>query len=181
VPPVSDALRPLCFHRIARLGYSHARKWRCGRRPLPSAPRHAFEETEPACSAIEDPMKYTGGCHCGAVIYEVEAPEDLEVTECNCSICSKSGYLHLIVPKSKFRLLAGHDGLATYTFDTHEAKHLFCKTCGIKSFYIPRSHPDGVSVNARCLDGVEVDSLKIEHFDGKNWEANAHTLKPLDE
>ena len=124
-------------------------------------------------------MIHKGGCHCGAVRFEVEAPEDLEVTECNCSICSKSGYLHLIVPNSKFKLLSGESNLETYTFDTHEPKHLFCKTCGIKSFYIPRSHPDGISVNVRCLDGSTIKSVKIEQFDGKNWEANIHKLKSL--
>ena len=120
---------------------------------------------------------HRGGCHCGAVKFEVEAPEDLEVSECNCSICSKSGYLHLIVPKNRFRLLAGEENLETYTFDTHEAKHLFCKTCGIKSFYIPRSHPEGISVNVRCLDAATIRSIHIEQFDGKNWEANIHKLK----
>ena len=124
-------------------------------------------------------MIHKGGCHCGAVRFEVEAPEDLEVTECNCSICSKSGYLHLIVPKSKFRLLSGESNLQTYTFDTHEAKHMFCKICGIKSFYIPRSHPDGISVNVRCLDDSTIKSVKNEQFDGKNWEANIHKLKSL--
>jgi len=124
---------------------------------------------------------HKGGCHCGAVKYEVEAPENLDVSECNCSICSKSGYLHLIVPKSKFNLLSGEDKLETYTFDTHEAKHLFCKTCGIKSFYVPRSHPDGISVNVRCLDHATIKTISIEHFDGKNWEDNIHKLKPLNE
>jgi hypothetical protein len=122
-------------------------------------------------------MKHTGGCHCGAVRYEVEAPAALQVSECNCSICSKSGYLHLIVPKADFTLLSGADNLTTYTFDTHEAKHLFCQTCGIKSFYIPRSHPDGISVNARCLDESTIRSMEITPFDGKNWEANVHKLR----
>jgi hypothetical protein len=126
-------------------------------------------------------MIHRGGCHCGAVSFEVEAPEDLEVTECNCSICSKSGYLHLIVPKSKFRLLSGEDKLETYTFDTHEARHLFCRVCGIKSFYIPRSHPDGYSVNVRCLDDSTIRSVTTEQFDGRNWEANIGKLKPLEE
>jgi hypothetical protein len=124
-------------------------------------------------------VTHTGSCHCGAVRYEVEAPADLEVSECNCSICSRSGYLHLIVPRSRFRLLAGEDNLSTYTFDTHEAKHLFCKTCGIKSFYIPRSHPDGISVNVRCLDTSTIRSMQVEFFDGKNWEQNIQQLKPL--
>jgi len=121
---------------------------------------------------------HKGGCHCGAVRYELEAPGDLDVSECNCSICSMSGYLHLIVPRSRFHLLCGEDNLGIYTFDTHEAKHLFCKTCGIKSFYIPRSHPDGISVNVRCLDDSTITGLNIEQFDGKNWEANIHKLKP---
>ncbi|ANJ68482.1 aldehyde-activating protein [Halothiobacillus diazotrophicus] len=124
-------------------------------------------------------MWHKGGCHCGRVRFEVEAPEVLAVSECNCSICSKTGYLHLIVPKSRFRLISGQDDLVTYTFDTHEAKHLFCRTCGIKSFYIPRSHPDGYSVNARCLDEGTVTGMDIEPFDGKHWEANIHRLTPL--
>jgi len=128
---------------------------------------------------MADLVIHRGGCHCGAVRFEVDAPAELEVDECNCSICSKSGYLHLIVPKARFRLLQGADQLATYTFDTHEAKHLFCKTCGIKSFYIPRSHPDGYSVNARCLQQETVKGMSITPFDGKNWEANIHKLKPL--
>ncbi len=122
---------------------------------------------------------HKGGCHCGKVTFKVEAPKMLEVSECNCSICSKTGYLHLIVPKSKFHMISGEDNLETYTFDTREAKHLFCKTCGIKSFYIPRSHPDGISVNVRCLDDSTIDGMNIEQFDGKNWEDNIHKLKPL--
>ena len=130
---------------------------------------------------MTDFVTHTGSCHCGAVRYEVDAPADLDVSECNCSICSRSGYLHLIVPRSRFRLLSGEDHLTTYTFDTHEAKHLFCNTCGIKSFYIPRSHPDGVSVNVRCLDEATIKSIQVEFFDGKNWEQNIDKLKPLDE
>ena len=122
-------------------------------------------------------MKHKGSCHCGAVSYEVEAPADLDVTDCNCSICSKSGLLHLIVEKEDFTLLSGEDNLETYTFDTAEAKHYFCKKCGIKSFYIPRSHPDGVSVNARCLDPSTIKSMKITHFDGQNWEENVEDLR----
>lgn len=123
-------------------------------------------------------ITHIGSCHCGTVRYEVDALADIEVDDCNCSICSRSGYLHLIVPKSRFRLLQGEDNLTTYTFDTHEAKHLFCKTCGIKSFYIPRSHPDGISVNARCLEEGTVKNMKITAFDGKNWEQNIAKLKP---
>lgn len=122
-----------------------------------------------------------GSCHCGRVRFEATVPEEVEVQECNCSICARSGYLHLIVPKSRFKLLQGEDNLITYTFDTHEAKHLFCKTCGIKSFYIPRSHPDGYSVNLRCLDQSKFRKITVEFFDGKNWEQNIHKLKPLSE
>ena len=122
-------------------------------------------------------MKHTGSCHCGAVRFEVVAPPDLEVTECNCSICRRSGYLHLIVTKDDFKLLSGEEHLTTYTFDSGEAKHLFCKTCGIKSFYVPRSHPDGYSVNARCLDEANIRSLSITPFDGKNWEENIDALR----
>ena len=120
-------------------------------------------------------MKYQGSCHCGAIRFEVEAPEDLEVEECNCSICTKSGYLHLIVPKSKFHLVHGEDHITTYTFNTGVAKHLFCRVCGIKPFYIPRSNPDGYDINVRCLD-TRPRSISIVQFDGRNWEQNAHTL-----
>ena len=122
---------------------------------------------------------HRGSCHCGAVAYEVDAADDLLATECNCSICSRSGYLHLIVKKEDFRLLSGEDNLQTYTFDTHEAKHLFCKTCGIKSFYVPRSTPDGISVNVRCLDPSTIRSTRIEQFDGQHWEENIDKLRAL--
>ena len=121
-------------------------------------------------------MIYKGSCHCGAVAFEVEAPEHLEVEDCNCSICSKSGFLHLIVPKSKFKLLTGEDKLNTYTFNTGVAKHTFCKVCGIKAFYNPRSNPDGIDVNVHCLD-THPKTVNIVKFDGQNWEQNAHKLR----
>ena len=102
--------------------------------------------------------------------FEVEAPAAPEVHECNCSICTASGFLHLIVPRERFRLLQGEDQLTTYTFNTGQAKHLFCRTCGIKSFYVPRSHPDGYSVNARCLDPGTIERLEVRPFDGRHWE-----------
>ena len=111
-----------------------------------------------------------GGCHCGAIAFEVLAPDDLDVLECNCSICAKSGFLHLIVPKEHFRLLKGEDALTLYQFNTGTAKHMFCSACGIKSFYVPRSHPNGYSVNVRCLDPANVRSLRVKSFDGQNWE-----------
>ncbi|MCL7420639.1 MAG: GFA family protein [Methylobacter sp.] len=120
-------------------------------------------------------MKYKGSCHCGGIQFEVEAPDDLQVEECNCSICAKSGFLHLIVPKSKFRLLSPEENLAIYTFNTGIAKHTFCRICGIKPFYIPRSNPDGYDINVRCLD-TKPRSITIEQFDGQNWENHAHKL-----
>lgn len=124
-------------------------------------------------------MIYTGGCHCGAVRFEVEAPEHIEATECNCSICARTGFLHLIVPASRFRLLQGADCLTTYTFNTGTARHLFCRICGIKSFYVPRSNPDGYSVNVRCLDTPPA-RLTVVPFDGRNWErAGAERLARL--
>lgn len=123
-------------------------------------------------------MRYHGSCHCGAVRFEVEAPEYIEASECNCSICAKSGYLHLIVPRSKFKLVSGAEHITTYTFNTGVAKHTFCKTCGIKPFYIPRSNPDGYSVNVRCLD-PQPAQLTITPFDGRNWERHAHTVAHL--
>jgi hypothetical protein len=115
-------------------------------------------------------IKHTGGCHCGRVRFEVLAPAQLTVSDCNCSICAKSGYLHLIVPKAQFKLLSGADALTTYQFNTRTAKHLFCSVCGVKSFYVPRSHPDGFSVNARCLDAGTVERLVVRPFNGQEWE-----------
>lgn len=122
---------------------------------------------------------HKGSCHCGAVTFEVEAPGDVTVDECNCSICARTGYLHLIVPQSKFRLLQGEDHLTDYRFNTGTARHLFCATCGVKPFYVPRSHPDGYSVNFRCLDADAFASVTVRPFDGRNWEANAGSLAPL--
>ncbi len=121
-------------------------------------------------------IEYKGGCHCGIVTFSVKAPRDIEVDRCNCSICTKTGFLHLIVPKSKFTLLSGESKITTYTFNTGVAKHTFCSVCGVKSFYTPRSNPDGISVNANCLD-TKPSSMNIEQFDGQNWEANAEKLK----
>ena len=115
-------------------------------------------------------VKHAGGCHCGRVRFEILAPAEINVNECNCSICSKAGYLHLVVPAERFTLLAGQDALSTYTFNTGTAKHLFCSVCGVKSFYVPRSHPDGFSVNARCLDSGTVTGMTVRQTDGRNWE-----------
>jgi hypothetical protein len=121
-------------------------------------------------------VTHRGGCHCGRVRFEAEAPAKIEVAECNCSVCSKAGYLHLIVPSERFKLISGRDSLTTYTFNTGAAKHYFCSVCGVKSFYVPRSHPDGISVNARCLDAGTVESMSVSPFNGREWEAARATL-----
>ena len=123
-------------------------------------------------------MNYRGGCHCGRIGFEVEGQLD-EVSECNCSICTKKAYLHWIVAPDCFRLLTPRANLATYTFNTHTAKHYFCPVCGVAPFYIPRSDPDKIDVNARCLEGVQLDQLQLRRFDGQNWErAQAEGLRP---
>jgi hypothetical protein len=110
-----------------------------------------------------------GSCHCGRVRFRVTADLDT-VTVCNCSICSKKGILHLIVPPERFELLSGGDDLATYTFNTGVAKHTFCKHCGMHPFYVPRSDPDKIDVNARCLDDVDFSAITPKQFDGRHWE-----------
>ncbi|HVS64683.1 MAG TPA: GFA family protein [Thermoanaerobaculia bacterium] len=127
-------------------------------------------------SSDSEPLIHGGGCHCGRVRFEVEAPAALEVEECNCSICEKTGYLHLLVPRERFRLLSGDDVLTEYRFNTGTARHLFCSVCGVKSFYVPRSHPHGISVNARCLDPELVSQRSIRPFDGRNWERDIDRL-----
>jgi len=120
-----------------------------------------------------------GGCHCGAVRFEAQLADEVEAQTCTCSMCEKVGFVHVIVPESRFRLLQGADSLETYTFNTGVARHHFCRVCGVKSFYRPRSNPDGWSVNARCLDEAETLDIAIEPFDGRNWEANAASLAHL--
>jgi hypothetical protein len=120
-----------------------------------------------------------GGCHCGAVRFEVALPDVVEATTCNCSMCQKIGFIHMIVPESQFRLIQGAEAITTYTFNTGVAKHTFCKVCGVKSFYRPRSNPDGWSVNALCLDDREGLELNMGFFDGQNWEAHAAGLAHL--
>ena len=120
---------------------------------------------------------YQGGCHCGRVRFEVNTNLDREkVVECNCSICVKKGFLHLIVDRSWFRLLSSPDAVTLYQFNTQTAKHYFCPVCGIHSYYIPRSHPDKIDVNVRCLEGVDLQTLTIQPFNGQEWETHRHTL-----
>ena len=113
---------------------------------------------------------YDGGCHCGRVRFKVTA--DLaQALDCNCSICTKKGFLHLIVPPQQFSLLRGEDELATYTFNTGVARHTFCRTCGIHAFYVPRSDPDKIDVNVRCLEGIDLEAIRPLAFEGRDWEA----------
>jgi hypothetical protein len=126
-----------------------------------------------------DEVNHTGGCHCGAVRFEVRAPRRLRVQRCNCSICRMTGFEHLIVPAARFRLLSPRENLRSYRFNTGVAEHLFCASCGIKSFYVPRSNPDGYSVNLRCLDRGQIESVDFEDFDGQNWEQHGDALAGL--
>ena len=119
---------------------------------------------------------FGGGCHCGRVRFEVDV-DKLEALDCNCSICRKKGYLHIIVPREQFRLQTDRSELSTYTFNTGQAKHHFCRTCGMHPFYIPRSHPDGVDVNLRCLDGDVAAEFAVTTFDGADWEQNVDGIR----
>ena len=130
---------------------------------------HGFEEAQRV-------MKIEGGCHCGAVRFEAEVPQAVEVLDCNCSICAMTGFRHLIVPHTDFRLIRGEDALTSYRFGTGAAEHLFCRTCGVKSFYQPRSHPDAWSVNLNALDDPSRLSVTARAFDGRNWERSAAEL-----
>lgn len=119
---------------------------------------------------------HRGGCHCGAVRFEFQAPTQLCVQRCNCSICAMTGFEHVIVPGARFRLLGEPAALTRYRFNTGVAAHLFCRICGIKSFYVPRSNPDGYSVNLRCVDRRTIESVRYEDFDGQNWELHGPGL-----
>jgi hypothetical protein len=120
-----------------------------------------------------------GGCHCGAVRFEAALPDAVEAQTCNCSICAMTGFLHVIVPESRFRLTRGSEHLTSYTFNTHTARHLFCDVCGVKSFYRPRSNPDGWSISAHCLDAATAPTLTVTAFDGQNWERHGAELAHL--
>ncbi|MBV8686466.1 MAG: GFA family protein [Alphaproteobacteria bacterium] len=117
-----------------------------------------------------------GGCHCGAVRFEAQVPRRVEVLDCNCSICARTGFLHLIVAHAAFRLLSGKDRLTAYRFGTGAAEHLFCAVCGIKSFYQPRSHPGSWSVNLRALDDPGALEVAVRAFDGRRWERAQQAL-----
>ena len=124
-------------------------------------------------------MRHRGGCHCGRVRFSVVAPANIRVDECNCSICQRTGFQHLIVSRDDFTLEQGEEDLTEYKFNTGTARHLFCRVCGIKSFYVPRSHPHGISVNVRCLDPGTVANVELHAFDGAHWEAHVDKLPSL--
>ncbi|XP_076801883.1 centromere protein V-like [Clavelina lepadiformis] len=115
---------------------------------------------------------HSGGCHCAAVRFQVHAPADVHIYNCNCSICYVKSNQHFIVPAQKFELLQGKELLTTYTFNTHKAKHMFCKVCGVQSFYIPRSNPDGYGINPRCIDKGTIENMIVENFNGVEWESS---------
>lgn len=121
----------------------------------------------------------SGGCHCGRVAFEVRIAEHIQVQHCNCSICSMVGFIHLIVAAENFKLIRGKENLIEYQFNSGTAIHLFCETCGVKSFYVPRSNPDGFSINLRCLQLPALVHVTEELFDGQNWEENAAALQHL--
>lgn len=124
-------------------------------------------------------ITHTGGCHCGAVKFEVDAPARIVASDCNCSICRMSGFLHLIVPRSRFRLLQGADQLSEYKFNTGTARHLFCSRCGVKSFYVPRSNPDGYSVNVHCLNRDTIEQVEVQLFDDNDRENSDAQVRGL--
>jgi hypothetical protein len=115
-------------------------------------------------------VRIFGGCHCRAVRFEAEVRPEVEVLDCNCSICSMTGFRHLIVPHEDFRLVSGDGMLTHYRFGTGAADHLFCSVCGVKSFYQPRSHPEAWSVNLNALDDWSALTVAARSFDGRNWE-----------
>ncbi len=118
----------------------------------------------------------TGGCHCGKVRFQVRSTF-AEALDCDCSICRKKGFLHLIVSAEDFQLLQGAEHMTCYSFNTGVAKHLFCATCGISPYYIPRSHPDGFDVNLRCLDALDLTAVTITPFRGSAWEENIESIQ----
>ena len=124
-------------------------------------------------------VTHRGGCHCGRVRFEVDAPAHIAAIQCNCSICRMTGFLHLIVPAARFRLLQGDEFLAEYTFNTGVAKHRFCRVCGIKSFYVPRSNPDGFDVNVHCLDPATIESIEVTAFDDGDRDAQTAAIAHL--
>lgn len=140
---------------------------------VPGSALHAlieYSQRHHNTKMTEGNVVHKGGCHCGSVRFEVQAPPVLAVIDCNCSICVKKQNRHFIVSHDSFKLIKGHDSMKTYSFGSHQAKHYFCVKCGVQSFYIPRSNPDGYGIAAHCLDEGTVKKVKVEKFNGKQWE-----------
>ena len=125
---------------------------------------------------IKSTITHKGSCHCKRIQFTAIGSNNIEVLNCSCSICSMTSYKHYVVPKVNFTLLKGKNFLSTYKFNTKIAKHYFCKKCGIKAFYIPRSHPNHVSLNLNCINSNTINNIKIINFDGKNWEKNVRKI-----
>jgi len=120
---------------------------------------------------MDDLVLHKGGCHCGRVRWQARAPVSIVAWKCNCSDCSMRGNIHFIVPACNFQLQEEcREWLTTYTFGTHKAKHIFCKICGITSYYIPRSNPDGIGVTVNCVDAGTIKHVEFKDYDGKNWD-----------
>ena len=130
-------------------------------------------------SATQETSAKTGGCHCGAVVWNAALPDEVTAEDCDCSVCTMTGFVHVIVPRRRFRLLRGAHLLTEYRWNTGVARHLFCSVCGVKSFYVPRSNPDGVSLNLSCMDRAQFASVTVRPFDGRNWEESAGALRHL--
>ena len=159
-----------CFHNCATL-----RRLGSGGRKLVIA--KATDAIKWSVNFMTDTMPYEGACHCGALQFRLNTRPPSALLRCNCSICELEDFLHWIIPLSHFEWISGEAN--TYRFGSGVARHTFCPTCGVKPFYFPRSNPDGVSINARCVAGLNWRALPVDEFDGQHWEQNAATLSHL--
>lgn len=159
-----------CFHNCATL-----RRRGSGGRKFVIA--KATDAIKWSVNFMTDTMPYEGACHCGALQFRLNTRPPSALLRCNCSICELEDFLHWIMPLSHFEWISGEAN--TYRFGSGVARHTFCPTCGVKPFYFPRSNPDGVSVNARCVPGLNWRALPVDEFDGQHWEQNAATLSHL--
>ena len=159
-----------CFHNCATL-----RRRGSGGRKFVIA--KATDAIKWLVNFMTDTMPYEGACHCGALQFRLNTRPPSALLRCNCSICELEDFLHWIMPLSHFEWISGEAN--TYRFGSGVARHTFCPTCGVKPFYFPRSNPDGVSISARCVPGLNWRALPVDEFDGQHWEQNAATLSHL--
>ncbi len=113
-------------------------------------------------------MKYKGSCHCGHTAFEVEG-EIETVGDCNCSVCHKTGYLHWSVDPSQVRRLTPEENWSTYIWGTGAARHFYCPKCSVATLRIPRSNPSRITVNVRCLEGVDLTKVTYRKIDGRGF------------